>query len=550
MTALDTLFDWPGLSPLKGELPEALPYQRGVWGKAHGVATDYRWLARSEGFFGHDRELSRELVLGTEDTPRTSTYWRALPYGHYAVGFYASRARDAAARGNFSEKQILAVAPSASIPPALSALVLLPHAARLDDDVWWSRRRNQPWEDREFFLRIPAEDHRPLEIHQSALEDAIEAGRQVLETWGEETLTELYTRLLSGKPAWLLQSPSPLPPESLAVLLLPLRADLAANVSIASWIPSSRADAGKLEQCWSIGIRPDSLSLSGWTAVELAPSEEARRMAQALLTGDPECLVEDSCETLPEARSSAESPSVEPSPEEPVFISAGPRPKPPESLSELDAGKIFGAIPSLPRVEMPAKSSQTATEWRPSEEELLRPGLRLPLRQISGHAPAILGELFEFAQNADRRWLKPDELPPFDSAIGGDDAEILKSWIHDMGHYLPEYEMIHSGPLASVDLEQWEVKIDLLKSAALICDPRSSTYHEIGELKSGRIPPLFFLGCLAESSWQRLRDLGDETLQELIRQSRACSSPAQYSRFLPLLHRLEDRISSRRPFEI
>ena len=78
--------------------------ERGIWGKAHGARSDFRWLARSAGFARRHADLGRRLNLGLEDRPRAFAAWRRSAIPATAVAAYPSRATDAAGRAAFPRK--------------------------------------------------------------------------------------------------------------------------------------------------------------------------------------------------------------------------------------------------------------------------------------------------------------------------------------------------------------------------------------------------------------------------------------------------------------
>ena len=43
-------FNWPALARGEEHLGETLQCRVGIWGKVHRQASDYRWIARSDGF--------------------------------------------------------------------------------------------------------------------------------------------------------------------------------------------------------------------------------------------------------------------------------------------------------------------------------------------------------------------------------------------------------------------------------------------------------------------------------------------------------------------
>lgn len=283
---------WPALDgPLKG----LLRIERGVWGKAHGARSDFRWLAQSAAF-GEGTgggELGRKLNLGLEDRPEKLVAWRMGDHGTAsAVAAYPSRAADAAGRRGFLEKQILVWRPLDAlpdrVPAAAAAFLLLETAASFDDRIWWDRQDGARWSDPAFVLPIPAPGHPPVALSERALADAVAAGIDELSRSGisEDELARFYTALLAGeRPAKLGGVAAPLPPRALAALLLPLPREHADALSLLGGLPSSRGDLEELGQRFDGVVLPRGRELGDR---EVTP--RARRLAVALLAGDPERL--------------------------------------------------------------------------------------------------------------------------------------------------------------------------------------------------------------------------------------------------------------------
>lgn len=231
---------WPALLG-DGSAPELLEVERAIRGKVHGAASDFRWIAATPGLDPQALRLERELLLGSEDVPAKATCWRASESGYCAVSCYPSRARDASGRSGFLEKQVLAWSPGREVPAALGALLLLRRAATFDDCDWWDQADDPGWSRPGFLLTLAAEPP----VAAENLETVIERGRAALREAVEETsLARLYSTLLARRRdlAFLPGLERPLPPEALAVLLLPLPRDIADRLSIAGWDVSSRID--------------------------------------------------------------------------------------------------------------------------------------------------------------------------------------------------------------------------------------------------------------------------------------------------------------------
>jgi hypothetical protein len=249
--ARDPLLAWPALAGLPSDLPY-LVVGHGVWGKAHGATSDFRWLAASPALDALPPGLERELVLGSEDVPDPGgTLWRQVGDVCCAATFYPSRAADAAGRTGFLEKQVLAWRRPPDVPAALGALLLLPAVAACDDSVWWAERSGVRWTSAEAALdladvRAPSGRDRLLQTIDQGL---AELRRAV----PEDALVELYAALLAGGRAVPLAGlDRPLSPAALAALLLPLPRDRADALSVLGWLPSRRFEEAELAARWDL----------------------------------------------------------------------------------------------------------------------------------------------------------------------------------------------------------------------------------------------------------------------------------------------------------
>ncbi len=287
-----TVWDWPALD-LEGQAQQRLTVEWAVWGKVHGAASDFRWIAHSPGLDPQARRLELELLLGTEDTPERATFWRALGGSFCAVSCYPSRALDAARRSGFLEKQLLEWKPPAGAPAALGALLLLPQVARFTDEDWWEHSADPGWSRPDFALVLEPEAAAPVEVSENDLRSNVEAGLGDLrDAVGEEpVLAELYSALLTGRrPAILAGLRRPLTPEGIAALLLPLPREVADRLSVAGWLLSKRVDAEGFRRLWDVLVcdrAPDALLSS--PPVEV--TEEGRQAARAVFAGDPSRLL-------------------------------------------------------------------------------------------------------------------------------------------------------------------------------------------------------------------------------------------------------------------
>lgn len=282
--------DWPALSGLPPRLPAVLRGEQAVWGRAPGAASGSRWIAASPGFAGKAGGLEGPLDLGLEDRPRKLLLWRSAGGLHHAVHGYPGRLPDAAGRRTL-EKQVLEWPRPAELPAALGALILLGRAATLTDALWWGRTPDSGAFARDFHIALP-EDPVGIPVDELDLRMTIQAGCQALaQTVAPAALGALYARLLAGARGIALAGlAEPLPPEALAVLLLPLPRERADRLSLAGWWPSSRAPDAGLARTWDLILGGDDpaelLALAG-PAPDAAQTAEGARLAEALLAADP-----------------------------------------------------------------------------------------------------------------------------------------------------------------------------------------------------------------------------------------------------------------------
>jgi hypothetical protein len=289
VTVFDALARWPALQGLTADLPAGLPGGLGVWGKAHGAASDFHWLSSTFEAAPEAQGIERELVLGSEDAPQPGVFWRSLGEWHYAGAFHRSTAVDAAGRQGFLEKLVIQWRRPSSIPAVLAALALLPHVERAMRDRHGGQFRSDDM--------LPGPEpsvHAEtawVALDLTQIEAAVERGCQdIAERLDEDRLAELYVALLAGATSWPVRSPEPWPAEAVAALLLPLPAATAADLSVAGWLPSLAVDAG-IGRRWQAVVASPSLTLPA-CSFEPAPEqrEEGLRLARALRACDPDSL--------------------------------------------------------------------------------------------------------------------------------------------------------------------------------------------------------------------------------------------------------------------
>lgn len=287
----DSLSAWPALATDR-PLPPELRFERAVWGKAHAMSTDFRWLARSPIFDPRAHDVSRQLNLGSEDLPREFALWRVAGGFGYAAACYPSRATDASGRSGFLEKQILQWQLQ-DAPAALGTLFLLPLAAALPPHPWWAEREDPRWEEDGFTLPLDPQDAPPIELDPQRLDEAVARAIAALENELEDQqLTEVFAGILAagqaGRGLVPVERDRPLPAAALAALLLPLpRAD-ADRLALAGYLPSRQlADAALAS--WNLAVVPSGLALAA-PAPDAAQRRLAESMVEALRERDPSRL--------------------------------------------------------------------------------------------------------------------------------------------------------------------------------------------------------------------------------------------------------------------
>ena len=422
---------WPALHP--GKPPTGpLAYQRAVWGKVHGAASDFRWIARSLGFRPGDR-MARDLVLGSEDhaPPQRLYFWLPLSSDGKASGYvagtaYPSRAVDADGRRGFLEKQLLDWANPKAQPAAAGALLLLPAMAQWTDDCWWQRVREQDWSLQESVLALGAKECAPFAPAagetdpEGFLDAAIMRGLSALESIAPAALEHFYAALLGGdRPACLAGLAEPVPAEALSALLLPLERPLADRLSLAGWVPSHRYALEELGRHWDALVLPAPAEPPPLSARAQAKREEARLCVRALREKNPVCL-----------------------------------------KKQRKAGVAVGKFAE-------SKPAANKLGYRLQDETWpILPGARLDLTPPGADAGPFLRLFHDFAATVDRRLLEPSWVKNNLRTLALSEAEARQVclWVKELEQApRPHY----------AESRQWELKIDLLRALVVLLAPAS-----------------------------------------------------------------------------
>jgi hypothetical protein len=287
------------------------------------------------------------------------------------------------------------------------------------------------------------------------------------ETFSPEALARLYDQILSRtRPAILAGMAQPLTAEALAALLLPLPPEIADVISMAAWVPSARPSFVDLGSRWDVLATAPEQTVP---ANALPSRPETRTMVERLLTGE---------ERPPTAARSR-----------PVSVA--------------------------PTAAMPA----------PSPRKILpNPQFTLDLSVPPPDLPAVIHELYRFGRAADRRWLSPDVLrragPMRQFTAQQAAARILCDWVHEVRGQRPPH----------ADEKQWEVKVDLLRSAALILVPDASILDQVGRPGSdGRVPLLLYALNLEQHQAETLSRFGRHALRDICHQSLTCGGSTKWN---------------------
>jgi len=477
------LWDWPALSGIfPGALPRGLEVEQGIWGKVHGARSDFRWIAATSGFASLGEDLERELTVGIEDRPARFSLWRAHGGVHFAGIGYPSRARDAAGRSGILEKQLLARRVDPAVPAALAALLLLPRVSELDEGTWWGQADVSAWDsDPRFVLDLGAS--REIPVSEAALDAAVREGISDLQATlatesAENLLADLFNGLLEGRrPVLLPAGEEPLSPEALAVLLLPLEQERAALLSLAGWLPSTRPPGPSLGERWDLVVRPGQAATS---SVPPATNPRARRMAEALLAGDPSLL-------------------------------PGARPRKRASIP----ASLRSAIGKVPVHS--DRHARDGDRGGGADQDALPRTLAL------SEPPAAAGRawwlLYDLARDPCRFWLEPHDFVPYLDVSDGEGVLMLQtalSWLEALGSSRP-------GRGAG---EQHRAKEDLLRAAILALVPTAAAFDALEPFESDRVPPALYLAAAPSRVWNGARrSLGVGRAAALLDQSRERCAP-------------------------
>nr|VFJ49980.1 MAG: hypothetical protein BECKDK2373C_GA0170839_102723 [Candidatus Kentron sp. DK] len=450
------LAGWPALEGL----PEAdveLKCQIGVWSKAPGAASDYRWIARTPGFVGDNRFIDNFYISDAPGKIEDAVLWKQADGYFHAVHLYSSPNRDSANRGNIIER-VFVQCPAGVLPAVAVALLLLPEIARLGPELYQGHLENIDWRYKEKFIELSEDAGPSFHLGHAALLNAITRGMETVRNCRFDLKTHLgpfYAALLSGQqPCFLPDCANhhSLSPEMLAALLLPFPREITDKLSFAPDIPEGHVNLEKLFRNWNIlpgRFAPPSSNLS---AIEEEEWEAGKRLALSILHNDPEQLRKKDTQPVPRSEAPVEKPWINP-------IASMPIPDLPP-----DAGW-------LPRLLYEFAQDP---QWRWLTDEHVG----------SAHSNDYAlspGTSFEFERtgvvDAENRW-KPDVISRHPDDYYGN-LQGIDTWLLNTIDYLRA-----NAPIL-IDEKQWMVKLDILRSALMTLFP--NTKYRI-PLESKRIP--------------------------------------------------------------
>lgn len=507
--------EWPACAGADPVLPERLDVERGIWGKAQGASTDYRWLARSPGM-PSDAKIAASVVMGAEDVPVSAQLWRPLVGGATcAVGCYPSQARDAFGRPGLIEKQILLWGRPGALPAVLGALLLLPRVAALDHGDWWHMRRDRRWKEPAFCLPL---DRLFVPVDSGSIDDLLSTGLQALkDATTEEALSAFYARVLDRRrPAFFEGIKRPLRPEALAALLLPLQRPLADCLAVAGWMLDEDYAPRDRENAWDIvvGTARARVAPPSSHAVHL---EAAKACARAIIRGVP-----------PErSRSSAPVALAAPSAASPSATTAPPFPSREELAQTMPAyiraGRLPDDIVAALRVSAPQRADRLCDLVHAGiPRELLEPELQGERRELRIALFALSGET----------WLDPEtfarDLRQPLRVLDDDPLRLLFPAI--VARLEADASRI---PHRAVTLR---TKAAALRAAAIALCPGSLGADMLSGISVREVAPLLFAPQLVSDEWPRLVDMGRNELQSAIRLSLRCPSRLDRNRVWGWLH--------------
>jgi hypothetical protein len=463
--------NWPALTDVH-QTAASLNYERAAYGKVHNAPTDYRWMARSSGL-GQIAGLEKLLALGSEKAASLFC-WRATADRYYAVHCYPSRAVDRDHRRGFLERQVVCISRAgAAMPVPWIALAALSKVAEFTGGPWTQSWQDRRWEDPEHSEPFYAEDLLPIRIEKDAMQKGMQVALDVLKETvamqadALESLTLFYAALLSNnRPAPLIGVAGIFPPAAFAALLLPLPANVAAEISIAGGVPSTDLPQSSSRN-WDAIVTTEGGPVFWPAEIQVKHSvlEQARRIARALVSNNPAELLLN----------------------EMVRRNVGTF-----AASNTDAGDAVTL-----HLEKPSP--------RPPAADLTK-------RPAVPSKPVLAFEDFVFSG---ARMLNPDVMrDPENSAEVTLSAQV--SYLY--WSFRAFKKTIEEPGRSSSAVDHLQTKLDILRSWLYMLAPSNDTIDEVGLPTTGRVPALWAAVYLDQNAFERLERI-NRGWEKLVEQS-------------------------------
>jgi hypothetical protein len=282
-----TVMKWPALAGMR---PEALEFRpaRAAYGKADRATSDFRWLARTDGWSPHQRCVERLLSLGVEDIAMYCPFWRIELSQVYAGACQPSRTIDADARRTPIEKHVLFRSLADFGGPAVPAFAMLEAASGLDDRDWFDTYTDTRWEERSYSVILRPEASPLVRVDPGELPRLIDAAiGDLRQATTLPALARFYASLAAGmRPAILrLSREQALSARALAALLLPLTKS---QISLAGGVPSTRIELEQLAANWDgVCVHENARGIGEAVDVSAAHMATGEGLAAALWDNEP-----------------------------------------------------------------------------------------------------------------------------------------------------------------------------------------------------------------------------------------------------------------------
>nr|VFK10228.1 MAG: hypothetical protein BECKLPF1236B_GA0070989_10138 [Candidatus Kentron sp. LPFa] len=429
--------NWPALEGLPDDRIQ-LEYRIGVWSKAPGAASDYRWIAKTPEFVADDRFIDDFYVSDTPERIGDTVLWKRTTEYFHAIHLYPSAARDSAGRSGIIERVFLQCLVG-KLPAAAVALLLLPKATKLGAELYQERLENIDWSDRKAYIELTENACPTLPLDHTDLPDVIKQGVEIVRAHFDlRKLGTFYASLLSEqRPCFFPDSNRTLSPEAVAALLLPLPRKLADEISLAPNIPEGHVDIAKLSEHWNVLPARFSKEITDRKPLDQWAIKEGERLAESILRNDPDRL----------------------------------------------------KVKNEPSIKRNATATPEKIPWR-------NPVALMPV-SLPSDTGWLVRLLYEFARDPQWRWLQVDHIAKAraEASYGNDHVVGSSTWSEERdsewagskearpqhhGHgnsrdieawLIKTISFLKSNPPVLADPEQWKVKLDILRSAIIALSP-------------------------------------------------------------------------------